>query len=73
MFARKHFSWKKWLAITAYMFAATLLISWLLSLLLKESPETRAQLFTRSSIAARLLAAVLSGTLLSFMRFSRKP
>ncbi|MBI2282904.1 MAG: hypothetical protein HYU71_04290 [Bacteroidetes bacterium] len=72
MFARKNFSWKKWLAITVYMFAATLLISWLLSLLLKESPETRGQLFTRSAILTRLFAAVLSGTLLSFMRFSRK-
>lgn len=73
MFSRKHFSWKKWLLISAYMFAATLLISWLLSWFLKEAPETRAQLFTRAAIMARLFAAVLSGTLLSFMRFSRKP
>jgi len=41
MLSRKNFTWKKWLAITVYMFVVTLLISWLLSLLLKEPPETR--------------------------------
>jgi predicted Na+-dependent transporter len=72
MFSRKNFTWKKWLAITVYMFVVTLLISWLLSLLLKEPPESRSQFFTSTSLAGRLFAATLSGTFLSFMRFDRK-
>lgn len=72
MFSRKNFTWKKWLSITVYMFAVTLLISWLLSLLLKEPPESRSQFFTGTSLAGRLFAAILSGTIMSFMRFDRK-
>jgi len=72
MFSRKNFTWKKWLSITVYMFAVTLLISWLLSLLLKEPPESRSQLFTGTSLAGRLFAAILSGTIMSFIRFDRK-
>lgn len=72
MFSRKNFTWKKWLAITVYMFVVTLLISWLLSLLLKEPPDTRVGFFTGASLAGRLFAAILSGTFLSFMRLGRK-
>ncbi|MBI2273239.1 MAG: hypothetical protein EPO58_02190 [Chitinophagaceae bacterium] len=72
MFSRKNFTWKKWLAITVYMFVVTLLISWLLSLLLKEPPDTRVRFFTGASLAGRLFAAILSGTFLSFMRLGRK-
>lgn len=73
MFSRKNFTWKKWFAITAYMFVVTLLISWLLSFLLKETPESRSQFFTAASLAGRLVASILTGTLLAFMRFDRKP
>jgi hypothetical protein len=72
MFSRKNFTWKKWMAITAYMFSVTLLISWLLSFLLKETPESRTLFFTVPSLAGRLFAAMITGTLLSFMRFDRK-
>lgn len=72
MFSRKNFTWRKWLAITVYMFVVTLLISWLLSLLLKEPPDTRVRFFTGASLAGRLFAAILSGTFLSFMRLGRK-
>ncbi len=72
MFSRKHFTWKKWLSITAYMFAVTLMMSWLLSLLLKETPESRSLFFTAPSLVRRLFGSMLTGTLMSFMRLGRK-
>jgi hypothetical protein len=68
MFSRKNFSWKKWAALTLFLFVFT----WLLAYFLGMSGETKQELLTVSSLGRRLTVAIGVGLLISFINAEPK-
>lgn len=68
MFSIKHFSWKKWLVLTIFMFTFTFLLAYFLGL----TGETKAALVTLPSLTRRLITALALGLFISFMNTQPK-
>ena len=68
MFSKKHFSWKKWLVLTIFMFTFTFLLAYFLRL----TGETKESLITLSSFTRRLITALAVGLFISFMNTQPK-
>ena len=68
MFSIKHFSWKKWLLLTVFMFIFTFLLAYFLRI----TGETSEELLTVSSLARRLITALSVGLFISFINTQPK-
>jgi uncharacterized membrane protein YozB (DUF420 family) len=64
MFARKYFTWKKWLMLTLFFFSITFLIAYLTGW----TGETKHSLTGSMSLIRRGVTALIIGLLISFMR-----
>ncbi len=68
MFSLKHFSWKKWLLLTVFIFIITFLLQYFLHM----SNETPAQLLKSTSLSRRLITALALGLFISFLNTDRQ-
>lgn len=68
MFYIKHFSLKKWLVLTSFMFTFTFLLAYFPGM----TGETKAALVTLSSFTKRLITALGVGLFISFMNTQPK-
>ena len=69
MFSLKHFSWKKWLLLTIFLFIFTFLLQYFLNM----TGETKEDLLTASSLIHRLITSLAVGLFISFIRTGRNP
>ena len=69
MFSTKHFSWKKWLVLTLFMFLFTFGLAWFFHMT-GESHET---LLTIQSFFRRFVTALIVGLCISFIDTQPKP
>lgn len=68
MFSLKHFSFKKWLLLSIFMFTFTFLLAYFLRI----TGETKEELLTIPSLIRRLVTAMAVALFISFMNTQPK-